>query len=207
MTTANKITIGRILLVPVFISQMLYYESNGNEWHRAWALLCFAVAVIADGVDGYIARHYNQRSELGALLDPLADKLLLVSALVLLTLDHRSNLPDLPIWLAATVVGRDVILGAGLAVLHYTGCKFTVRPRLIGKVATVLQMATILWAMLKWHEGALHPLALGAAVCTGISGLLYIRDGMNILGAHPSSLASTKHDSAANSSGADEHKH
>ncbi|MBI3876468.1 MAG: hypothetical protein HY300_11050, partial [Verrucomicrobia bacterium] len=117
------------------------------------------------------------------------------------------NLPDLPIWLAATAVGRDVILGAGLAVLHYTGCKFTVRPHLVGKLATALQMTTVLFALLKWHEETLRPLALATAICTGISGLLYIRDGMNILGAHPSSLASTKQDGAANSSEPDEHKH
>ncbi len=79
MTTANKVTILRILLVPVFIVEILYYFKNGNEVHRLAGLLCFAIAAILDGVDGYIARRYNQRSELGAILDPLGDKLLLVS--------------------------------------------------------------------------------------------------------------------------------
>ena len=80
MTTANKVTIVRILLTPLFIVEVLYYFKDGVELHRILALTCFAVAASLDGVDGYIARHFNQRSELGAILDPLADKLLLVRA-------------------------------------------------------------------------------------------------------------------------------
>ena len=63
MTTANKITILRVLLVPFFIVQVLYYVNTGNEWYRWSAVLCFAMAAICDGVDGYIARRYNQVSE------------------------------------------------------------------------------------------------------------------------------------------------
>ena len=80
MTTANKITILRILLIPFFVVEVLYYVKAGVELHRTLAILTFAVAAICDGVDGYIARHFNQRSELGAILDPLADKLLLFRA-------------------------------------------------------------------------------------------------------------------------------
>src|SRR4029079_13087138 len=64
MTTANKITILRILLVPLFISQVLYYVETGNELYRLFAIFCFAIAALSDGIDGYIARRYNQRSEL-----------------------------------------------------------------------------------------------------------------------------------------------
>src|SRR6058998_900825 len=64
MTTANKISIFRILLVPLFIVQVLYYVEEGIEYHRLLAVLCFGIAAISDGVDGYLARHYNQRSEL-----------------------------------------------------------------------------------------------------------------------------------------------
>ena len=80
MTTANKVTILRILLIPFFVVELIYYLQTGNEIHRLLALLSFAVTAILDGVDGYIARRYNQKSELGAMLDPLADKMLLVSA-------------------------------------------------------------------------------------------------------------------------------
>src|SRR4051812_31045423 len=79
MTAANKVTISRILLVPFFVVSVIYYVNTGVEWYRWLAISCFGVAAVSDGIDGFIARHFNQRSELGAVLDPLADKLLLVS--------------------------------------------------------------------------------------------------------------------------------
>ena len=85
MTTANKITILRILLIPFFVVELLYYVRSGNEIHRLLAILSFAITAILDGVDGYIARHYHQISELGKILDPLADKLLLLSGIVVLS--------------------------------------------------------------------------------------------------------------------------
>lgn len=193
MTTANKVTVLRILLVPFFVVQVLYYERTGEEGHRLAAVLCFAVAAITDAYDGYLARRYNQWSEVGALLDPLADKLLLVSALMLLTFDKRPHLPNLPLWLAGTVIGRDAIQAVGFAVLHYTlGGKVPVRPRLVGKAATVLQMVTVSWALLKWPMDWLGPLALATAVCTGISGVVYVIDGINLLSASPDSLPTQK---------------
>src|SRR5947208_17055175 len=100
MTTANKITIVRVLLVPFFIAQVLYYAETGRDAHRVLALLTFAVAALSDAIDGYIARRFNQRSELGAILDPLADKLLLVSAIVLLSRHDKPELERIPFWLA-----------------------------------------------------------------------------------------------------------
>ena len=84
MTTANKITILRTLLVPFFVVETIDYMETGKELSRVMAVVSFAVAAISDGVDGFIARRFNQRSELGAVLDPLADKLLLVSGIILL---------------------------------------------------------------------------------------------------------------------------
>ena len=190
MTTANKVTIVRILLIPVFIVQVLYYFKNGQEIHRVAGLLCFAVAAILDGVDGYIARRYNQKSELGAILDPLGDKLLLVSAVVLLSLHSPRNLNlfRIPLWVIATIISRDVILLLGLVVIQMTCGKATVRPRIIGKLATVLQMIMVLWILLKWDERWMPFWTISAAVCTGISGLLYVWDGMRQLSASPTSL-------------------
>ena len=187
MTTANKITILRILLIPFFVVEVLYYVRNGNEVHRLLAMVSFAVAAICDGVDGYIARRYNQRSELGAILDPLADKLLLVSGIVVLTFDSHSRLEPVPLWLTGTILGRDVLLLIGLLVVQMTVGKVTVRPRMLGKVATVLQMSIILWILLQWPAHWLRVLVFGAAFCTGVSGLLYVWDGSRQLSAHPSS--------------------
>src|SRR5689334_17000741 len=150
MTTANKITILRILLIPFFVVEALYYVRTGNEVHRLMAIISFAVAAICDGVDGYIARRYNQRSELGAILDPLADKLLLVSGIVVLSFDQRPYFEMVPLWLTGTIIGRDILLLAGLVVIQITVGNIKVRPRLIGKAATVLQMVVVLWVLLKW---------------------------------------------------------
>src|SRR5687767_3701174 len=150
MTTANKITIIRILLVPFFIVQVLYYVNTGNEWYRLFAFLCFAVAAISDGVDGYIARRYNQISELGKMIDPLADKLLLVSAVLLLSMKNEPHLQRIPIWLTATILSRDAILIMGLLLIQHVCGKTSVRPIMLGKTATVLQMICVLWALLKF---------------------------------------------------------
>jgi len=190
MTTANKVTILRILLVPFFVVEALYYVKTANEVHRLLAILCFAVAAICDGVDGYIARHYNQRSELGAVLDPLADKMLLVSGIVLLSFDHQPYFNSVPLWLTGAIIGRDILILVGLIVIQMFVGKVRIRPRMLGKIATVLQMVVVLWILLKWNAEWLKIWTLGAALCTGFSGLLYVWDGMRQLGAHPASSPS-----------------
>jgi CDP-diacylglycerol--glycerol-3-phosphate 3-phosphatidyltransferase len=192
MTTANKITILRILLIPFFVVEVLYYAQSGHELYRTLAVLCFAVAAVCDGVDGYVARRFNQRSELGAILDPLADKLLLVSGIVVLSFDHAPYLDSVPLWLTGTIIGRDVLILVGMVVIQLMVGKVKVRPRIIGKVATVLQMIVVLWIMLKWAESWLRALSLATAICTGISGLLYVWDGSRQLSAHPSSSPKPK---------------
>lgn len=192
MTTANKVTILRILLIPFFVVEVLYYVKTANELHRLAALLCFAVASICDGVDGYIARRYNQKSELGAVLDPLADKLLLVSAVVLFSFDHAPHFEQIPLWLTGTIIGRDILLLTGLVVIHLMVGRVKVRPRFIGKLATVLQMGVVLWILLQWHDVWLEWAMIGAAVCTGVSGLLYVWDGVRQLSASPTSFPAGK---------------
>ncbi len=187
MTTANKITIFRVLLVPFFVVQGLYYVETGHEAYRVLAILSFSLASISDGVDGYIARHFNQRSELGKILDPLADKLLLVSGIVLLSLKNEPRLERLPMWLTATIISRDMLVLIGIAVIQQVCGRVSVRPVLIGKAATVLQMTCVLWALLKWSSYWLWTWAVAAAVCTGVSGLIYLFDGVRQLSASPSS--------------------
>ena len=191
MTTANKITIIRILLVPFFIVQVLYYMNSGEEWYRLFAFLCFAVAAISDGIDGYIARRYNQISELGKMIDPLADKLLLVSAMLLLSMNNE-HLPRIPIWLTATILSRDAILIIGLLLIQHVCGKAKVRPIMIGKVATVLQMICVLWALLKFSPRILLLLAIGTSAFTAVSGIIYVLEGIRQLSASPSSSPSPR---------------
>jgi cardiolipin synthase (CMP-forming) len=196
MTTANKVTISRILLVPFFIVAVLYYVSTGVEMYRWLAIACFGVAALSDGIDGFIARHFNQRSELGAVLDPLADKLLLVSGVVLLSLHNEPHLQPIPIWLTVTILSRDVLLLLGFALIHFVAGGMKIRPHFTSKTATVLQMIAVLWALFKldrlipggaqWHYG----ISIAAALLTGVSGLIYLFDGMRLLAKHPSSAPS-----------------
>ncbi len=200
MTTANKITILRILLVPVFVLFMVYYSQPPHkEWHRWAAIVVFIIAAVSDGVDGYIARRYNQRSRLGTILDPLADKILLVTALVLLTVENEGFDLQLPKWFPVLIISREVILISGTFLLHMIGVHVEVRPRIVGKVATFLQMVTVAWVFLKLGSPALFELALPwrdsplavtlfhvplvlAGLCTLISGLWYIVDGARQIG-------------------------
>jgi cardiolipin synthase len=196
MTTANKITIVRILLVPFFVVQLIYYLRSGHEWHRVIALSAFGLAAGLDGVDGYVARRFNQKSELGAILDPLADKLLLVSGVLTLSFNHSNFLGQIPLWLTGTIIGRDMLILIGILLVRFTVGDVVVRPRWMGKVATVLQMLVVIWVLLKWDNGRgehwIDFLTLGAAICTGVSGLLYVWDGMRQLSAHPMSAAIKK---------------
>ncbi|HUB87387.1 MAG TPA: CDP-alcohol phosphatidyltransferase family protein [Verrucomicrobiae bacterium] len=191
MTTANKITILRILLIPFFVVELIYYVRTGNEIHWLLAVMSFAIAAICDGVDGYIARHYNQKSELGAILDPLADKLLLVSGIVTLSFNNSPYFQQIPLWLTGMIIGRDLLLGIGSVVIRSVVGKMTVRPRLTGKVATVFQMLVIAWILLPLDSNRefLEIWIYGAGAFTGISGLLYVWDGTKQLGSHPSSSA------------------
>jgi len=187
VTTANKITIIRILLVPVFVALLIYYTRTGNDAYRLAAICVFLLCAITDGLDGFIARRFNQRSELGALLDPLADKLLLVSAVVFLSFDHTPYLNQLPLWLGATIVGRDALMFLGWVVIHQVCGKVKIRPRLVGKLATVLQMVTILCILVKWIGPVMDLLTFFTGLTTGIAGLLYVWDGFHQLSASPTS--------------------
>lgn len=190
MTTANKITIFRILLIPFFVVQMLYYVRTGGNLHWVLALSAFALAALLDGVDGYIARRFNQKSELGAILDPLADKLLLVSAILLLSRDSKEHFAQIPLWLTATIIGRDILLVLGLGIIYYTFGKVIVRPSMVGKIATVLQMAIVLWILLRWPDRVLPYLIMGTAAFTALSGVLYLFVWIRQMNTSPASAAS-----------------
>ncbi len=185
MTTANKITIGRIVLVPFFAVQLLYYAKTGADLHRWLAVAAFLLAAASDWLDGYLARHCGQHTELGAVLDPLADKLLSMSALVLLSIGFTWDLARLPLWLVGTVIGRDVILILGWLVVHHFHPGIEVRPRFIGKTGTVLLMACVVCVLLRGPALLTWNLALAVAICDGVSGLLYLCDGLRQMHGHP----------------------
>ena len=190
MTTANKITIARIALIPLFVLMAIYYGESvqrgaPEEWQRYTAIVIFLVAAASDGLDGYVARRYNQRSALGVILDPIADKGLLLSGIITLSISNWSELdPDygrFPVWFPVLVISRDAILFVGAAVLYLLIGKVHVKPNWTGKVATVLQMAAIAWVMLQLKFPPLFYVVVAAGIFTLVSGLIYVMDGVRQL--------------------------
>ena len=190
MTTANKITIVRILLIPVFVTLAIYYgqtvaKGDPDEWLRLWAIMTFLIAAASDGLDGYVARRYNQRSSLGVILDPIADKGLLLSGIITLSISNWSaSNPDygqFPVWFPVLVISRDAVILVGSAVLHLLNGRVIVRTSWTGKVATVLQMVAIAWVMLQLHFFPLTYVVAAAGFFTFVSGVIYVMDGMRQL--------------------------
>jgi cardiolipin synthase len=190
MTTANKITVVRILMIPVFVTLAIYYgesiqEGNPQDWMRFTAIAVFLLAAISDGLDGYVARRYNQRSSLGAILDPIADKGLLLSGIITLSISNWSqvdpNYGRFPAWFPVLVITRDVVILLGSALLQILNGKVRVRTSWTGKVATVLQMAAIAWVMLQMRIPRLIYVVWAAGLFTLVSGIIYVRDGVRQL--------------------------
>src|SRR3989442_4485109 len=198
MTTANKITVVRILMIPAFVTMAIYYgesviRGQPLEWQRFAAIAIFILAALSDGLDGYVARRYNQRSTLGIILDPIADKGLLLSGIITLSLTSWSEVePDsgkFPVWFPVLVISRDAILLVGTLVLYLLNGKVHVKPHWTGKIATVLQMIAIRWVMLQLRIIRLFYVVLAAGAFTLISPILYVTDAVRRLhvegDAHP----------------------
>ena len=190
MTTANKITVVRILMIPAFVTMAIYYgesikRGDPLEWQRFAAIIIFILAAVSDGLDGYVARRYNQRSTLGVYLDPIADKGLLLSGIITLSISNWSQSdPEygrFPAWFPVLVISRDVVILVGTMILYLLNGKVHVKPKWTGKVATVLQMIAIGWVMLQLRFIPLLYVVVAAGVFTLISGIVYVTDGVRQL--------------------------
>src|SRR5215467_12930012 len=141
LTPANQLTLLRMLLIPAFVILVVYGELG-------WALVVFAVAGITDGLDGLIARLSGQKTRLGAWLDPMADKLLLVTTFIVLTWPGLGLANRLPIWLTVLVISRDVVIVLTVAIISMAIGPRTFRPSIYGKIATATYILTAVVAML-----------------------------------------------------------
>lgn len=178
MTLANRITILRLILIPVFNVLVVSYTPD-KPIFRYLALGVFATAAISDALDGFIARAYNQKTRLGAVLDPLADKLLLNLAFVFLAVnDNFAERP--PLWIPVLILSRDVIIVMGSYLLNEFYGPLRVRPRISGKLTTALQMASIV-AVLLQVSFAYELLVVMMAV-TVFSFFDYLYDGVRRIG-------------------------
>jgi len=179
MTLANRITLLRFLLVPFFVGCLVYYRPE-KDYLRLLALFVFFIAILTDGLDGYIARRYSQKTSLGEVLDPLADKILLASGF--LSLSMLGSLPErfhIPPWLAILVISRDLFILGGSAVIYIMTQKLKVYPSRLGKTTTFFQMITLLLVL----SGSpfIGFFCDVTAVFTVLSGLGYFRYGISLL--------------------------
>lgn len=194
MTFASKITLGRIFLVPVFAIFVAKYgfsveDGQPQEKLRWIALALFVTAAASDGLDGWIARRFDQRSKFGAFIDPLADKFLLITAIVFLsafpwgTDDWR-----IPPWFAALVITRDALIVLGILLVKRASREVRYAPHWTGKVCTATQMFAVGWVMLK--TGNLPPVypCLVAAVFTLWSAAHYYLQASRQLRRGPAAL-------------------
>ncbi len=175
-----------MLLIPLFIILVVYFEKsvarNEANLDLRWiATGIFLGIFLLDALDGYIARKRNEVSRLGTLLDPLTDKAMLLSALILLSLPSSAFAFSLPPWFVVLVISRDVILVGGALIIQHLVGSVTVRPRITGKGTTFFQAIVILWVLLGLEARIFFPLVGIAAGLTFISGVQYVFDGIRQL--------------------------
>src|SRR6266403_1595202 len=178
-------------MIPVFVALAIYYGESIRrgaplEWQRFAAIIVFLLAAASDGLDGYVARRYNQRSRLGVILDPIADKGLLLSGIITLSISNWSESdPDygkFPIWFPVLVITRDAVILVGAGILHYfIGNKMKVKPSWTGKVATVCQMCAIAWVMLQLRFLPLWFVVTVAGIFILVSGVLCVMEVVRLL--------------------------
>ena len=175
LTTANQLTILRIVFVPVFISLLAYGEIG-------WALGTFVAAGITDVLDGIIARRFGQKTSIGAVLDPLADKLLMTASLLILSLPQMEFHNTIPRWLMIVIIFRDIfILLVSLIVVLMVGWRvFTPSP--YGKASTVMQVLTALVVLYTNWQNLIVPelnvLFYMTGLMTAFSGIHYLVRGL-----------------------------
>ena len=186
MTPATYLTLLRILLVPVFAVLAIYYgvsvasgtPSPGYHWS---AVSVFVVAALTDLADGIIARRYKQRPPLGAVLDPIADKLLILTAILILSIVPWGEAWAIPIWFVGLVIVRDAVVWGGIAVLRFLDYQVQIRPHWTGKTCTALLMVTVAWTGLKIIPlSPLYPTTV-TAIFLVLATVVSIRQGIDQL--------------------------
>jgi cardiolipin synthase len=146
LTVANQLTFLRILVIPAFVLLITY-------GYLGWALLAFIGAGLTDALDGLIARRANQRTSLGAWLDPMADKLLIVTTFIVLTLPAVEVTNHIPLWLTILLISRDIVIVGVVAIVNLAVGPRTFRPSFLGKLATATYLVvSIVFMYFNWRQ-------------------------------------------------------
>lgn len=177
MNIANKISTFRILSVPFFIACLVYYNPE-RSYLRFMALGIFILGVISDAADGYLARKTKLQSKAGLILDPLGDKMLLMSAFICLYINDQLPL-QFPLWVILIVISRDVIILIGAAVIYIVKQNIDILPTRWGKLTTTFQMIAVISVLIALPFSFVFWWL--AVIFTVLSGMDYIRRGFSIL--------------------------
>jgi cardiolipin synthase len=171
LTPANQLTLLRMLLIPAFVILVVY-------GYLGWALAVFVTAGVTDALDGLAARWWGDKTSLGAWLDPAADKLLLVTTFVVLTLPNLGLANRLPIWLTVLIIFRDVGIVLTVAIVNLAIGPRTFRPSIYGKIATAIYILTAVVAMwfnyLGYHSVLFDLFIYASLVITLVSAFHYV---------------------------------
>jgi cardiolipin synthase len=178
LTIANQLTLLRVILIPAFVILVIY-------GYLGWALIVFASACLTDALDGLTARWSDQKSTLGAWLDPMADKLLALSTFIVLTVPWLGLANPLPIWLTVLIISRDVVIVGTVAIVNLAIGPKTFRPSFFGKIATATYMMTAVVAMfynyLGYHSLVVDTFVYASLAITLISSMHYIYHAARII--------------------------
>ena len=173
MSIPNFLTLIRIILIPWFAILLI----NGSFKQALWV---FAGAAVTDGLDGLTARWFSQRTRLGSLLDPIADKLLLSTAFITLAI-----MKEIPVWLSVIVISRDVVIVLGVSILFFNQTFVEMKPTLYSKMTTFFQLLLILLVLssgyVQFGDWLRQGLVLTTLVFTVFSGVHYLYTGLKIL--------------------------
>ncbi len=181
MNLANNLTLLRVVLAPAFVSCLVYY-GPGREGLLKVAVFIFILACATDALDGFFARKLGQVTVFGSYVDPLADKLLLVSGFLSLSL--MANLPPsirIPAWVTIPVVTRDLVILTGSTVVYVVTGRLISKPLLISKLTTLFQMITLFAALISAPHVVRLCLYAATVALTVVSGFRYLRLGGRLI--------------------------
>lgn len=183
LNLANRISLLKLALVPLFVAALLKYMHSEQELFRLLAIAIFLVATGCDFIDGYVARVKNQKTRLGTFLDPLGDKFLLNSAIIILSLPI-TGLARLPAWVTVAVISRDAVIVVGSLLVHLIQGHIEIIPSNLGKATAISQMVLVMWILccvpfpwIMW---------ITAGSLTVLSGISYAYRGVKLFGENTS---------------------
>ena len=192
LNVANAITLIRFVCVPFFVGIMVQHRQatfrgvplDEQQLYLWIAIGIFAFAAVSDALDGFVARHFNQQTTLGTILDPLADKLLLVTSVIMMSLLLGDGTRLIPFWFMLIVLFRDFFILIGIVIVFMFRGKVNIEPTRTSKVTTALQMICIVCTLISMNTipaSVLYFLYITASIFTVLSGIQYVGLGLHML--------------------------